>query len=315
MTATVVFPALGTTATLAVTQRARLAAARTVVDAEIAACDRACSRFRSDSDLSRLNAGRGRPVAVSSRLVDDLLAGLRAARLTDGAVDPTVGKALISLGYDRDFPLVAAARPAPIVTFAPVAGWRCLTVDARKGLARVPAGVAVDLGATAKARCADLAASAAAARAGCGVLVSLGGDVAVAGPPPTGGWKVRVADDASASAEAGAPGQTVEIQTGGLATSGVTVRKWRRGHLDLHHVIDPRTGRSAQVVWRTVSVAAGSCTDANIAATAAIVLGQEAPAWLAAHRLPARLVAPDGAVSVVGGWPSDEADALWELVR
>jgi thiamine biosynthesis lipoprotein len=249
---------------------------------------------------------------VSSRLIDELGAALRAARLTDGAVDPTVGKALISLGYDRDFPLVATDNRAQTVSFAPVAGWRCLAVNARKRVARVPAGVVVDLGATAKARCADLAATAAAARAGCGVLVSLGGDVAVAGPPPEGGWKVRVADNASA--EPGAPGQTVEIQAGGLATSGVTVRAWRRGDLDLHHVIDPRSGTPARVVWRTVSVAAGSCTDANIASTAAIVLGEEALAWLAARRLPARLVAVDGAVSVVGGWPSEAADAPMELV-
>src|SRR5262249_53641067 len=222
----------------------------------------------ADSDLSRLNAGRGHPVAVSPRLIDELGAALRAARLTDGAVDPTVGKALVGLGYDRDFPLVATANRGPTVSFAPVAGWRCVALDARKRVARLPTGVVVDLGATAKARCADLAATAAAARAGCGVLVSLGGDVAVAGAPPEGGWKIRVTDDASA--EPSAPGQTIEpgqtivIEAGGLATSGVTVRTWRRGNLDLHHVIDPRSGRPAAVVWRTVSVAAGSCTDANI---------------------------------------------------
>jgi thiamine biosynthesis lipoprotein len=288
-----------------------LPAVRAIVAAEIAACDRACSRFRDDSDLSRLNAWRGAPVAVSRRLVDELLAALRAARLTGGAVDPTVGQALISLGYDRDFGLMTAARRPPTVTFAPVPGWQSLYVDVGQGVARVPPGVRVDLGATAKARCADLAARAAVAAAGCGVLVSLGGDVAVAGPAPAGGWRVRVVDDCSAGQ--GAPGQTVEIGDGGLATSGVTVRTWRRGSADFHHIIDPRTGAPARVTWRTVSVAAATCTDANIAATAAIVLGEEAPEWLAARRLPARLVARHGAVSLVGGWPGDDADPMAEL--
>ncbi len=306
MTASVVFPALGTTAAVAVTDPVKLPAVRAVVTAEISACDRACSRFRDDSDVSRLNDGRGKRVTVSPRLVDELVAAIRAARLSDGVVDPTVGQALISLGYDRDFPLIASGSRAPAVTFAPVPGWQCLRVDAGRGLARVPPGVRVDLGATAKARCADLAATAAATAVGCGVLVSLGGDVSVAGPVPDGGWRVRVTDDSSAGPRA--PGQTVEIRNGGVATSGVTVRSWRRGDLDLHHVIDPRTGAPAPVVWRTVSVAAATCVDANIAATAAVVLGHAAPAWLAVRRLPARLVAADGAVSLVAGWPPETSD-------
>jgi thiamine biosynthesis lipoprotein len=119
-------------------------------------------------------------------------------------------------------------------------------------------------------------------------------------------------DDCSAGP--GVPGQTVEIVSGGLATSGVTVRKWRRGNVDLHHVIDPHTGAPAPIVWRTVSVAAATCTDANVAATAAVVLGRAAPEWLAAHRLPARLVAPNGTVSLVGGWPPDQAAPAVEPV-
>jgi thiamine biosynthesis lipoprotein len=296
---------------LAVTDPEMMAAARAVVAAEVAACDQACSRFRDDSDLSRLNEAGGRPTAVSARLLDELAVALRAARLTDGAVDPTIGKALVTLGYDRDFPLVADER-AGTVAFAPVAGWQCLHLDHGRGRAQLPIGVLVDLGATAKARCADLAATAAADAVGCGVLVSFGGDVAVAGPAPAGGWKVRVTD--AASADATAPGQTVEIRTGGVATSGVTVRRWRRGAADLHHVIDPRTGRPARVVWRTVTVAAATCTDANIAATAAIVMGPAAPAWLHARGLPSRLVAADGAVAVVAGWPCEATDTAVETL-
>jgi thiamine biosynthesis lipoprotein len=304
MSTVAVFSALGTTAAVAVAvaDPEILATARASVEAEIAACDQACSRFRDDSELSRLNAAGGQTIEVSSRLLDELTAALRAARLTDGAVDPTVGKALIGLGYDRDFSLVAPGSHLPhTVAFAAVPGWRCLHVDRRHRRARVSAGVIVDLGATAKARCADLAATAAAAATGSGVLVSLGGDVAVAGTAPAGGWKVRVAD--AASCPATGPGEMVELLTGGLATSGVTVRSWRRGDTDLHHLIDPRTGLPATVVWRTATVAAATCTDANIASTAAIVLGRDAPGWLEARRLPARLVGADGTVVRVAGWP------------
>ena len=328
-TAARTFPALGTLAVVAVTDPGALAGALDVVQAEVDACDAACSRFRGDSDLSRLNAGAGRFVKVSARLIDDLDAALWAARLTDGLVDPTVGQALVSLGYDRDFADLAgpaagpstaaaaaegasAAAPSaagwpPMITFAPVPGWTTVSVDRPGRRARVPVGVRVDLGSTAKARSADLAARSAAEAVGCGVLVSLGGDVSVAGAAPAEGWSIRVTDDARAGVDVA--GQMVAIQTGGLATSGTTVRSWKRAGRDVHHVIDPRTGLPANVVWRTVSVAAGSCLDANVASTAAVVLGREAPGWLSGHGLAARLVHPDGTVVRVGGWPADVTDA------
>jgi thiamine biosynthesis lipoprotein len=296
---------------VAVSEPEALPGALAVVAAEIAACDRACSRFRADSDISRLNAGAGRPVDVSARLLDELAAALRAARLTDGLVDPTIGRALIRLGYDRDFTLLAAAAGSTPLAFTAVPGWQCVEVDPGRGRARVPAGVVVDLGATAKARCADLAAAAAADATGSGVLVSLGGDVAVAGAPPGRGWDVLVTDDSSA--HAGAPSQTVKVLTGGLATSGVTVRTWHRGGTALHHIIDPRTGRPARVVWRAVSAAAATSTDANIASTAAVVLGADAPAWLEERQLPSRLVAPDGSVTRVAGWPPPSTQMAQEV--
>jgi len=124
----------------------------------------------------------------------------------------------------------------------------------------------------------------------------------VAGPPPARGWAVRITDDHAAGPDA--DGQTVLVQSGGLATSSTTVRRWARGGEDVHHVIDPRTGRPAAEVWRTVSVAAASCVDANIASTAAVIRGEAAPAWLESLGLPARLVLPEGSVVRVGGWPS-----------
>ena len=158
---------------------------------------------------------------------------------------------------------------------------------------------------------ADRAAARIAATVGCGALVNLGGDISVAGQPPEGGWPVGVADDATfdtttATVEAR---QVIVIMDGGLATSSVLGRAWQRGDEQLHHIIDPRTGMPAQSCWRAVSVAAGSCVDANIASTAAILRGERAIAWLARLRLPARLTGTDGSVVTVAGWPVPGAGA------
>ena len=168
----------------------------------------------------------------------------------------------------------------------------------------LPAGVRLDLGATAKGLGSDRAAAAAYRASGRGgMLVSLGGDIAVAGQPPVGGWPVAVADSSDGR---GAPGQVVRLTTGALATSSVTGRRWQRDGRPVHHIVDPRTGWPAAGPWRTVSVAASSCAEANAASTAAIVAGPDAEAWLAGTGLPSRLVAHDGAVRLLGGWPDTD---------
>ncbi len=293
------FPALGTTATLVAAGGGHDRAVA-VLREELQAIDLACSRFRADSELARVNRAAGRPVAVSELFLEALDAAVRAARLTGGLVDPTVGTALRVLGYDRDFPAVAPAGPALNFRLRPVPGWTALTVDRQRHRVTVPAGVELDFGATAKALCADRAARRAGRESGGGVLVSLGGDIAVSGPAPDGGWPVGVTDDHSEPLGRG--GCTVAISSGGLATSSTAVRRWRRGEAELHHLVDPRTGGSAAPFWRTVTVAAGSCLDANTASCAALVMGPAAGTWLAERSLPARLVRTDGEVVTVGGW-------------
>jgi thiamine biosynthesis lipoprotein ApbE len=303
------FPALGTTATVAATgDRAALAAARVAVERGLDAIDRACSRFRADSELARLNGARGRPVAVGSLLLEAVQIAVAAARTTGGIVDPTIGRTLRLAGYDSTFTVVAARDGRAFrARFAPTAGWETIEIDAERGTITVPAGVELDLGATAKALAADRAARAACVAAGCGVLVALGGDIAVSGDPPLGGWAVGIADDHAAPPET--VHTTVAVESGGLATSSTTVRRWRSGESDLHHVIDPRTGRPAVGPWRTVSVAATSCLDANVASTAALVLGTDAISWLEQQGLPSRLVSTHGDVAVVRGWPTEEIAA------
>ncbi|MEV6945180.1 FAD:protein FMN transferase [Streptomyces sp. NPDC051172] len=260
-----VLPALGTTAALLVTDPSARPIATAVLRAELTNVDLRCGRFRPDSELTRVNLGAGTSMTVSAYFAEALQVALRAARTTDGAVDPTVGRAVIALGYD--------------CTFASV-----LPDDARP-------------------LAADRTARRTAAATGSGVLVSLGGDLTTAGPAPEDGWRIALADDHARPATE--PGPTVAVTGGALATSGIRVRTWRRDGRTLHHIVAPATGEPATPVWRTVTVAAATCVDANTAGTAAIVLGDRALDWLRDTALPVRLIGLDGDVVRLGGRPPD----------
>jgi thiamine biosynthesis lipoprotein ApbE len=296
--------ALGCAARLVVTEPSRVRLAELAVAGVLRQIEDSCSRFRTDSELSLLNANPETDVALSPTLAAALGVALRAARLSGGAVDPTVGSAVVAAGYDRDFALVAPDGQPVRLASRPVPGWRSIRLDVARRTACIPRGVHVDLGATAKALAADLAADAALRAAGGGVLVSLGGDIAMRGEPPPGGWRVQVGEDSTAAIAGGA--EAIRVAGGGVATSSTTVRRWRRGGATLHHLIDPRTGLPADGRWRTASAAAATCVDANTAATAAIVLGAAAAGWLEAARVPARLVDRRGGVVRLAGWPEAE---------
>ena len=305
MTATGAFAALGTTAVACVADDARLDDALAILRDELDQIDLACSRFRGDSELARVNRANGSPTTVSPLLCGAVAVALEAAKATDGILDPTVGAAVRANGYDRSFADLGAAGPRlGRVRFAGVPGWRMIELDPQTRSLRVPAGVELDLGATAKAFAADRAAAAIHAAVQTDVLVSLGGDIAVAGAPE-GGWPILIADDHRAPLDG--PGPVIAISDGGLATSSTTVRNWKIGDTEYHHLIDPRTGTSARTPWRTVSVAASSCLVANTASSTALILGDAAPQWLAERGLAARLVGHDGALTYVGGWPKDPA--------
>jgi thiamine biosynthesis lipoprotein len=281
--------------------RGGLESALAAVHAIIDATDTACSSFRQDSEIAAVNRCSGEAVKVGPLLLEHVEAALRAAQLTDGDVDPTVGEALVAFGFG-----VSDGQPQSRPEIRAVPGYRTVAVDRDAGTIRTARGVRLDLGATAKALAADQAAAAAhQASGGAGVLVSLSGDLSIAGPPPPEGWRVRVTDDHRA--EVTAPGQWISLRDGGLATSSTTVRALE-GDRTQHHVIDPHSGRPAPVHFRTVSVAAASCLDANIASTAAIVRGGRAAGWLQTLGLPSRLVLADGSARHVAGWPDDGED-------
>lgn len=297
--------AIGTTGTVAVTAAARADRALELLGDELAAIDLACSRFREDSEVRRVERhGDGRPVRVGPLLFDALETACAVAVLTSGIVDPTVGSALAALGYDRDFDEIDPVGRVPVTPFEPAPGWWRLALDPVHRTIAVPSGVHIDLGSTAKAFAADRAAARIAAALGCGVLVNLGGDVSVSGPSPEGGWAVGIASDCTAGVSA--VDQVVALSAGALATSGTTSRSWRRNGETVHHIIDPWTGGPAPRVWSLVSTTATSCVEANAWSTAAIVWGEDAIGILGGLGVCARLVRPDGSVVRVGGWPDDE---------
>ncbi len=283
---------------IVVTDPDSLAEAKTLVDAELDAVDAAASRFRPDSEISTLASASGRPTLVSEKLATLLEAALTAASQTDGDVDPTVGAAMVALGYDTHIAKLGSVLPA-VPAFTTPANWSMVALDGR--VVTVPPGVLLDLGATAKAVAADQCAQRVHAVTGSGALINLGGDIATAGLAPEGAWQVLVRDTDDD------PDCLVALPAGAaLATSSTLRRRWRNGEELLHHILDPRTGRSADPVWRTVSVAAQTCYDANTVATAAVVRGWPALAWIRTLGLPARLVDGDRAVHTIGGWPSPD---------
>ena len=302
--------AIGTTARVVVWPAQRLATAVRAVDEVLAELDLQASRFRPDSELSRIHRSGGGLFFLSDGLAEAVAVALAAARWSHGLVDPTVGSSLVALGYDRDFAALANSDdgrcgPQP----QPAPGWGSVRLEGR--FLYLTPDVQLDLGATAKALGSDRAVRAALgrARSGTGVLVSLGGDIAVGGAPPVNGWPVLVADDADEAA-AGPHLQVVRLERGALATSSVNTRRWRQGGLNRHHIVDPAVGLPAAGPWRSASVAAWSCAEANAASTAALVAGPAAEAWLESTALPARLGAHNGAVRLFGGWPEDDGGLI-----
>ena len=292
--------AIGTYVDVRTTPEA-LEAAVELVAAVLDEVDEAYSRFRPDSDLSLVNAHPGRPLLVRPVLVGAVRVALEAAHETDGLVDPTLGTVLEAAGYDRTYALVPSDDPSPAALPGRRGSWRDVVVD--DSTVSVPAGAALDLGATGKAFAADLAALTVAEELGVPVLVSVGGDIRIAGPDPDSApaQPVRLGHSLADLGDEGGS-VTVSVGAGGLATSSVSARRWRRGGRQWHHLVDPRTGGPAEGPWRTVTALGHTAVAANTASTAAVVLGAEALGWLTARDVAARLVDHDGAVTRTPAW-------------
>jgi len=302
--------ALGTYAQIVVDDHSAAPEALRIAQRLVAAVDATCSRFRPDSDLSRASAHAGTWVPVDPLLVQAVDAALVVAHSTDGLVDPTLGRELVALGYDRDLHLVrtqpSRANAAAVDTNengsrTRAGAWREVGRDP-SGWLKVPAGCALDLGATGKAFAADLVARTVSSELGCSVIVSLGGDVAAVTLSAHTGWQVLVSDTEGGDLDA--DGQVVVLTTGGLATSSTRHRRWSHDGASVHHIIDPRTGRPAAEVIVSATVSAASCLDANAASTAAIILGHDAARWLSDRNVAALIVDAAGDATRIGGWPA-----------
>ncbi|QKT07690.1 FAD:protein FMN transferase [Gordonia sp. X0973] len=309
------FAALGTTATITCTDQVELAAAVEHARRRLTELTMVASRFRPDSELAQINARsarwahRFRPGAPLRIEVGDVLAAclgaaLRAERLTQGLVSAQLGADLAACGYDDDLQAVwerDTAPPAPrgIGRRAPGP----LMFDQFRALLILPAGIALDLGATAKAWAADVIAAELATRGTGGFLVNLGGDVAAAGPAPEDGWVIGIRD------WTGKLVQSVHSTGHAFATSSVMVRRWRHDGVEQHHILDPRTGRPARSRWAQVSCAGPDAVQANAASTAAIILDSQSPQWLRGNHVPACLIDHRGRRTVTRGWPSETGDA------
>ncbi len=302
--ATSSFPAIGTTAVVAVEQRSAIDSATSILRNELENIEVTCSRFRDDSEIEGLARSNGRPTRVSALLFEALEVAIDVAERTAGAVDPTVGVAMSNIGYDRDFDELSDCDVEVEDLPRHVFGWWMIDLDSRRRTVAVPRGIRLDLGATAKALVSDRAVRRIADATGAGTLVSIGGDVAVAGAAPEGGWAIGIAVDSAAPTSM--VDQVVSIEEGGLASSSTAVRKWRRAGRSYHHIIDPLSGSSAEPYWILVSATGRTCVDANAASTAAVVWGRHAPAKLESLGQPARLVRFDGCVVTVNGWPAEK---------
>jgi thiamine biosynthesis lipoprotein len=295
--------ALGAPVQFVVTSAAALESGRVILATELTAMDATCSA-RPGSELTELAAlaraeGGDRPVPVSSLLADAIAAALRTAQLTGGDVAPTVRESLGDGAFLQS-----------------VTGWQQVRLDREARRLWLPPGLRLDLSATVTAWAVDRCAGRLAAELGCGVLVGLGGNIAVAGEAPPGGWRIRiqnaprpdaggpVADGPVADGADEGPATVVAIHDGGLATSSTAARRLHQGGDPLPYILDPRTGAAAAPFWRTVSVAAACCAFASAASTAAMIKGRHAKEWLSSLGLPARMVALDGRVHMVAGWPA-----------
>jgi FAD:protein FMN transferase len=251
------------------------ASERLAIERLFADRDRIFSRFQPDSELNRVNAAAGKPVRVSQSFAEMLGVALAAASETAGLVDPTLGAELEAAGYDADFASLPDDDGSPVAVERrrPVA----VRVAGRSVVA--PQGVRLDLNGVVKGKTVD---DALALLSGEG-FVSAGGDLAARG-----------------SIVAALPGGgTVSLVRGALATSGSNRRRWLRGGLVQHHLIDPSTGAPARSPWEQVTVCGLTCVGADIAAKAAFLLGSDGPAWLDMRGLPGRFIAVASGDAVV----------------
>jgi thiamine biosynthesis lipoprotein len=268
------------------------------------------TRFRPESELSRLNAHSGKWVSVSDTLLQAVLAARHAAWLTEGLCNPLVLPALVAAGYERSFAEMqrqglndSRAVPAPVL----VPDWRGIAVKPRHHLVRLPAGAQIDLGGTGKGWSAQQIADRLAVYGPC--LVDAGGDLVARGKPQgMAGWQIQVAEPGQP--DAAPPVTSILVSDVAVATSGIDYRRWMRGGKPQHHLIDPRTGQPAATDVFAATVIDSSAMLAEAYAKALVILGSAAGLdWIMQQPQRAALVVrTDGAVLATADFLSYAAE-------
>jgi len=281
-----------TSVRIVVTDPSVLARSTCLLRRWLAAVEVVASRFRPDSEVCRIARSGATTHSISPLLRDLVTTAIAAATISQGRVDPTVGTVVSRLDTPNRR---RGNRAATSIRTERITTWH--DIDLQEGVLGMPPRTLLDFGAIGKAFAADRAAESISRAVGCGVLVSLGGDLRAAGPPPDHGWTVLVQD------QPGEPASLVDLgDATAIATSSTLHR--RLGYKREHHIVDPLTQRPIDPSWNTVSVAADTCVTANTWSTAALVCGAGAPTMLTATGLPARLVGTDGNLIRLGGWPT-----------
>jgi len=221
------------------------------------------SRFRADSELSRLNRST-EPMIVSAQMFDALVTAKRYVELTDGIFEPAIGAALVALGYDRSF--AAGALDRDSAGSAPrTASLLDVELDATCRIVTRPGGVQIDLGGIVKGRTVDAAAAVLPRRG----AIDAGGDQVLRGSE---GWLVGIEDPRDAERTIA----TLRVRDGAVATSAANRRRWRVQRAQRHHIVDPRTLGSAESDLVQVTVLAPTAELADVLAKTVFVLGSAA---------------------------------------
>jgi thiamine biosynthesis lipoprotein len=236
------------------------------------------SRFRPDSDLNRLNRSAGTSFPASPSLINVIQAALDKAHWTGGLVVPTIRESLEIAGYDRDFDFVSPVQPGKLTSSKKTNpnDWQQITVEEQNQSIFLPEGMALDLGGVAKGWAAHQAMLR--LREIGPALVDAGGDIAISGAQTDGQpWLVDIADPLQVQESL----DMLALNDCGVATSGIDHRRWLQGDVLKHHIIDPRTGETAQTDLASVTVIAPDVLRAEAAAKTVLILGsQKGLEWL-----------------------------------
>ncbi len=298
------FEVMGTTAHVMVVDGPEALVDRAV--AELDELEARWSRFRPDSELSRLNERSGVPVVVSPATFELVERAVEGRRITGGRFDPTLLDAVRAAGYDRSFELVAAAGvptpTGPDRAVSPRAGRPVGTIHLDRVARTVTLGpdVAIDPGGIGKGLAADLVVEDLLAAGAGGAMVNVGGDLRADGRGPDGGWIVAVTDPIDPEDVV----DTLAITAGAIASTWRTRRTWTATDGSTrHHLIDPATGRPADSGLAGVTVVGGRGWQVEVLAKAAFLAGPvDGAGVLADHGVAGLLVTDDGLHLPVGAW-------------